>query len=272
VVDQVITGRYADGLGSIKVVPQRVDFQPYPHYSMAVWLDEAILLADRGGHECPPSVCHVRHPSPEQPHGYDGHHIWRTLRGIAPETAEVPMEAAAPSRKQLTHERIVETAARALRNGGFAGIGVADIMKQAGLTHGGFYAHFASREALLAEALARERGESPFAALVGRYLADSQLKSCEKGCPIAALGSELPRQSDAVREAGSARVQALIAAVDSTLPPGRPEGTAAVVASQLVGALQLARTLGDNARGRRHLAAARRFLLQQYPSPGPTGR
>jgi AcrR family transcriptional regulator len=48
-----------------------------------------------------------------------------------------------PGRKQLTHERIVETAARAIRRAGFQGVGVADIMKEAGLTHGGFYAHFA---------------------------------------------------------------------------------------------------------------------------------
>ena len=58
-----------------------------------------------------------------------------------------------PSRKELSHERIVATAARAIRRGGFHGVGVADIMKEAGLTHGGFYAHFSSRNALLAEAL-----------------------------------------------------------------------------------------------------------------------
>ena len=59
----------------------------------------------------------------------------------------------APSKKQLTHERIGQAAAQAIRRGGFSGLGVADVMKQAGLTHGGFYAHFASREALICEAL-----------------------------------------------------------------------------------------------------------------------
>ena len=54
-----------------------------------------------------------------------------------------------PSRREITHERIVEVAARALRRNGYAGVGVADVMQQAGLTHGGFYAHFSSRDALL---------------------------------------------------------------------------------------------------------------------------
>ena len=61
--------------------------------------------------------------------------------------------ATAPSRKALTHERIVDTAARAIRRGGFSGVGVADIMKEAGLTHGGFYAHFKSKDELVETAL-----------------------------------------------------------------------------------------------------------------------
>src|SRR5947208_16901449 len=67
---------------------------------------------------------------------------------------------AAPSRKQVTHERIVGAAARAIRRSGYDGTGVADIMKKVGLTHGGFYAHFASREAMLAEAADRAGAES----------------------------------------------------------------------------------------------------------------
>src|SRR5438477_10629395 len=64
----------------------------------------------------------------------------------------------APSRKEATHERIVETAARAIRRSGYGGAGVAEIMKEAGLTHGGFYAHFESREGMLAEAADRAGG------------------------------------------------------------------------------------------------------------------
>ena len=80
------------------------------------------------------------------------------------------------SRKQQTHERIVDVAARAIRRHGYAGVGVADVMKEAGLTHGGFYAHFDSRDALLVEALeraGRESGEAVRRALVPRAAQNS---------------------------------------------------------------------------------------------------
>ena len=206
-----------------------------------------------------------------------------------PETTGTPLMDTPPSRKQLTHERIVDTAARALRGTGFHGVGVADVMKQAGLTHGGFYAHFPSRDVLLAEALQRAgehsrerlqrsiatgeaRGLSRFRALVDAYLSERHLKDPESGCPVAALASEMPRQTEEVRQAAATRVQALLEGVAAALPPGQPEGAAAAVASHLVGALQLARALGNNAEGRRHLAAARRFLLDQFESAPHTGR
>jgi len=195
------------------------------------------------------------------------------------------MDTAAPGRKQLTHDRILDTAARAMRSSGFYGVGVADVMKQAGLTHGGFYAHFPSRDALLVEALDRAgghsrerlqrsiaageaRGASRFRALVESYLSDRHLQSPESGCPVAALASEMPRQSDEVRRAAATRVKSLLDFVGETLPAGHGQD-AAVVASQLVGALQLARALGDNAQGRAHLAAVRGQLLAQFDSPSP---
>ena len=70
------------------------------------------------------------------------------------------MKRAASRSKEATHDRIVEAAARAIRRSGYNGTGVADIMKDAGLTHGGFYAHFPSREAMLAEAADRAGSES----------------------------------------------------------------------------------------------------------------
>jgi AcrR family transcriptional regulator len=199
------------------------------------------------------------------------------------------MEAAPASRKQQTRDRILDTAAGVLRQAGFAGVGVADIMQRAGLTHGGFYAHFPSRDALLAQALARagedsqarmqrnteaaaHKGISAFRGLVQGYLSEAHLRSPESGCPVAALLSDLPRQSDAVREAGAERVQSLIGRVAQALGPGHGEEDAALAASQLVGALQIARALGDNARGKRHLAAAREALLQQYDRPPPRRR
>lgn len=202
----------------------------------------------------------------------------------AMDSPEVPA-----GKKQLTHGRIVDTAARVLRESGFAGVGVADIMKRSGLTHGGFYAHFPSRDALLAEALeragndsgtrlrravkaAQADGISPLRALIEMYLSDRHLKSPGTGCPVAALASDMPRQSDALRHAASARVRALVANVQSVLPARRPPQEAAAIAAQLVGALQIARALGDGAAGRRHLAQSRQFLLEQFDSPRPRGR
>ena len=187
------------------------------------------------------------------------------------------------SRKQETHERIVDAAARAIRRHGYAGVGVADVMKEAGLTHGGFYAHFDSRDALLVEALERAgrdsfeavaraaerraaKGVSAFRSLVESYLAEAHLASLDTGCPVAALGCDMPRQSVPVREASALRVQRLIAAVRATLPEA-PRAAASVVAGTLVGSLQLARALGDNAEGRAVLAAARKALIQQHDLP-----
>lgn len=192
------------------------------------------------------------------------------------------------SRKEETHERIVEAAARAIRRHGYAGVGVAEVMKEAGLTHGGFYAHFDSRDALLVEALERAgressvvvkraaekhaaKGISAFRSFVETYLADEQLASLERGCPVAALGCDMPRQSPAVREASAVRVQRLIAGVRSTLP-GAPRSVASVIAGTLVGTLQLARALGDNAEGRAVLTATRKSLIQQYDQADTAAR
>jgi TetR/AcrR family transcriptional regulator, transcriptional repressor for nem operon len=187
----------------------------------------------------------------------------------------------APNRKALTHERILETAARAIRRAGFQGVGVADIMKEAGLTHGGFYAHFASRDALLVEALEhagrhsaqrldkgqalrQARGVSAFRALVEGYLSDQHLGDTEKGCAVAALASEMPRQAPEVREAAAQRVRGLVGRVRDALPTDAAPEVATAVASQMVGALQLARALGNNAEGRALLAANRSALLAQH--------
>jgi AcrR family transcriptional regulator len=192
------------------------------------------------------------------------------------------------SRKEETHERIVEAAARAIRRQGYAGVGVAEVMKEAGLTHGGFYAHFESRDALLVEALERAgressvamtraaekhaaKGVSAFRSFVETYLADELLASMETGCPVAALGCDMPRQSPAVREASALRVQRLIAGVRSTLP-GASRAVATVIAGTLVGTLQLARALGDNAEGRAVLTAARKSLIQQHDQADTAAR
>jgi len=169
----------------------------------------------------------------------------------------------APSRKEATHERIVAAAARAIRRSGYSGTGVADIMKDVGLTHGGFYAHFASREAMLAEAADRAGAESvatltrvaaaapPQDALrstIEFYLSNEHVKHAETGCPIAALGSEMPRQSAKVRRAATRRIKEAIDVVVRHSPDqGTPRAYehALVTVATMVGALVLARAVDD---------------------------
>src|SRR5580765_8284511 len=113
------------------------------------------------------------------------------------------------SKKEQTRERILRAAARAIRKHGYEGVGVAEVMKEAGLTHGGFYAHFESRDALLAAAAEQAGAESneklsravasanpgqELTALVDAYLSDRHAAAPEEGCAIAAAGSEVPRQ------------------------------------------------------------------------------
>lgn len=167
-------------------------------------------------------------------------------------------------RKEITHERIVETAARAIRRSGYDGASVADIMKEAGLTHGGFYAHFPSREAMLVEAADRAGAESVAAvagiaaavppeqalqSLVAAYLSKEHLIGIETGCPVAALGSETPRQAPEVRRAATRRIKEMIDLVARQSPDwGKPDAHehALVTVATMVGTLMLARAVDDS--------------------------
>jgi len=165
--------------------------------------------------------------------------------------------------KEATHERIVDAAARAIRRSGYNGVGVADIMKDAGLTHGGFYAHFESREAMLAEAADRAAGESvammqrvaaskppqqALPAMLQAYLSQEHVEGIEGGCATAALCSEMPRQAGAVRRAHTRRIKEMIDLFSRQLPdwgqPGAHE-QAMVTLATLVGTLVLARAVDD---------------------------
>jgi TetR/AcrR family transcriptional repressor of nem operon len=168
-----------------------------------------------------------------------------------------------PSRKEATHERIVEAAARAIRRSGYGGTGVADIMKDAGLTHGGFYAHFDSREAMLAEAADRAGAETvatmervaaaappeqALQAIIRTYLSKAHVEAVETGCAVAALGSEMPRQAPQVRRAATRRIKEMIDLVARQSPDWGQPGTherALVTVATAVGALVLARAVND---------------------------
>ena len=165
--------------------------------------------------------------------------------------------------KDATHERIVSVAARAIRRSGYDGTGVADIMKEAGLTHGAFYAHFPSREAMLSEAIGKACAESAAAAagaaadappgrslasMLSAYLSSEHLQHAEIGCPLAALGSETSRQAPEVRRVATRHIKEMIDLVARQLPDWGQPGAhqrALVTVATMVGALLLARAVDD---------------------------
>ncbi|MDP9606483.1 TetR/AcrR family transcriptional regulator [Variovorax sp. NFACC27] len=167
--------------------------------------------------------------------------------------------------KEESHERIVVAAARAIRRSGYDGTGVADIMKEAGLTHGAFYAHFESREAMLAEAAGRACAESAAAAadvvanvsseqalecMLRTYLSQEHLEQIEMGCPLAALGSETPRQAPEVRRVTTRHIKAMIDLVARQSPDWGQSGAherALVTIATMVGTLLLARAVDEPA-------------------------
>ena len=165
--------------------------------------------------------------------------------------------------KQATHERIVSVAARTIRRSGYDGTGVADIMKEAGLTHGAFYSHFSSREAMLAEAAGKACAESgagaaavaasaapgtALKAMLGAYLSKEHVEQREAGCPLAALGSETSRQSPEVRRITTRHIKATIDLLARQSPDWGQQvahDRALVTLSLLVGALMLARAVDE---------------------------
>lgn len=183
----------------------------------------------------------------------------------------------APSRKELSHERIVAAAARAIRRNGFGGAGVSEIMKDAGLTHGGFYAHFPSREAMLAEAADRAGAETvglaesaaaaapadqALEAMLGAYLSEQHINNPESGCPMAALSSELSRQAPEVRRAATRRMKEMVDVVARQLPSwGTPDAheRALFLVATMVGAVSLARAVDDPSLAERLCKAAFKY-------------
>jgi TetR/AcrR family transcriptional regulator, transcriptional repressor for nem operon len=183
------------------------------------------------------------------------------------------------SRKHATHERIVAAAARAIRRSGYSGTGVADIMKEAGLTHGGFYAHFPSREAMLVEAADRASAESTavsaqiaasvpprqaLSALVRRYLSKAHIDNAENGCPVAALASEMPRQTRKVRKAATRHIKELVDLVARQMPDwGKADAheRALVTVATAVGAVELARAVDDPKLADAFRKAALKYLI-----------
>jgi TetR/AcrR family transcriptional regulator, transcriptional repressor for nem operon len=170
------------------------------------------------------------------------------------------------SREQAiqNRERIVEAAAQLFRERGFDGIGVADLMKEAGLTHGGFYGHFSSKEDLIAEASARALTHSlagwskvadrasgdPLSAVARFYLSSRHRDNPGAGCLLAALGPDVSRQGRAVRHTVTDYVRSACDLL-ATLVPGKSKAArrqkAISTYATLVGAMVIARAVDDPA-------------------------
>jgi TetR/AcrR family transcriptional repressor of nem operon len=182
-------------------------------------------------------------------------------------TVKVSREQAA-----LNRERILEAAAQLFRERGFDGIGVADLMKEAGLTHGGFYGHFASKEELMAEATARaltdtfallsEEAEratgDPLAAVANSYLSGRHRDDPGTGCLLAALGPDVSRQGHAVRRTVTDYVRSAVDLL-TTLVPGKSKVArrqkAMSTFATLVGTMVMARAVDNRALSQEILEA-----------------
>ncbi len=183
------------------------------------------------------------------------------------------------SREQMAEnrERILDTAATLFRERGFDGVGVADVMKAVGLTHGGFYGHFSSKDDLAAQALGRafvhsgqsaaearaSEPQAPRRAIIDRYLSPAHRDDPGRGCPVAALGSDTARQGEASRLAATEGVRAAIKGLCAITPGATADErrTSAIASyATLVGALVLARMVDDAALSDEILAAARAEL------------
>ena len=160
--------------------------------------------------------------------------------------------------KAASHDRIVAVAAARIREAGTEQPGVAEIMRAAGLTHGGFYKHFGSREDLIAEAVERALTESeprfaeiiaaddPLATFVDAYVSAAHRDDPATGCGVVALGTDMPRVRGAAQEAYRAQVERYLAHLQELLG-GEDDATrrrATVTLSALVGAVMIARALG----------------------------
>ncbi len=192
--------------------------------------------------------------------------------------------------KQETHAKIVKKAAVLLREKGAHGIGVADLMKEAGLTHGGFYAHFDSREALVIEAFgyAMDRSterwrkiaeqtpsDKRLATIVQSYLTPLHRDDPGHGCAVPALGAEIARESPKTRKAFAAKLEEMIDMVADQIP-GTPRKAARKQAvatlATMMGTLVLARVAGSGEFSDEILSAGREAALARTASKKPAAK
>jgi TetR/AcrR family transcriptional repressor of nem operon len=166
----------------------------------------------------------------------------------------------AKEHKQVTRQRIIDAAGRRLKRDGIDGSGVATLMKDAGLTNGAFYAHFESKEDLVATAVSEQlRGQREWLTsfppgrdgveqMVRTYLSPEHRDNPEEGCPSAALLDEISRCADPTKETYTTSVVAVIDDIAARLAPHDPPSARTKtlgIYALMVGTLQLARALAD---------------------------
>jgi TetR/AcrR family transcriptional repressor of nem operon len=186
--------------------------------------------------------------------------------------------------KANTHARLVAAAAARFKERGVDGISLADLMKDLKLTHGGFYRHFDSRDALVAEALdlaltqtgqaMRERlfkGDKPdLRGFIDFYLDEAHRDARAAGCAVAALAGDAPRKGAGVHEQFRRQIERNLEALTEALGPGaaaETRATALLVLSALNGALMLARAVGHSPLSREILQTVRKRILSVSGSP-----
>jgi TetR/AcrR family transcriptional repressor of nem operon len=176
------------------------------------------------------------------------------------------------SDKAETHTRIVKVAAKRFRELGLEGIGVADVMKEAGVTVGGFYKHFGSRDELVVEALAAafkdldvwEEHTADMAHLLQNYLTEAHRDAPGTGCAMGALVGDMTRGSKSARALYTARVKRSLAFFSALLPSNRRSDKrrrALLILSALLGAINLSRAVSDPNLSREILHGVREELI-----------
>jgi TetR/AcrR family transcriptional regulator, transcriptional repressor for nem operon len=187
--------------------------------------------------------------------------------------------------KTESHDRIVKMAAGLFRELGVDGISVADLMKHAGLTHGGFYRHFASRDELVAEAVERALKDggavadavaanpaSNIRTLVGAYLSTDHRDNVAAGCAVTALAADVARSGDRARSAYTRQVGRyveLVGKLIAHLPAKQRRPSALAALATLVGAVSMARAVNDEKLSREILKSAADELKARLASPAP---
>ena len=181
--------------------------------------------------------------------------------------------------KREHHEQIIEVAASRFRQDGVDRVGVADLMHDAGLTHGGFYRHFESRDELVAEAVERalhdggramaavaDSPHDPLAAVIDAYLSTSHRDNLGTSCAVTTLAGDVARSNPRARTAYTDQDNIYHDMLVRLLAPGAsgPRRAAAIAAlSTLVGAVSMARAVNDEALSREILASAATELKEQ---------